>query len=218
MRRLSGPAGGPVRATLLGGSVLLAGCFTGERPTLTPPPATTGDTAADAVLERLQNAGTAAFTAEYTIAAPTGANADAVVVQHGPSRRAVTIRDHRFVTDGAVSRTCHLVHASCVEGLDLAVVSDLAVTADFYDLSPAARLRRDVARRVGTTQGAAESIAGEAATCVTIPIAETAARYCALDAGPLASLRTTDVTIELTAYRPDVDDTAFETPAAEEEP
>ena len=32
---------------------------------------------------------------------------------------------------------------------------------------------------------------------MTIPIAQTAARYCALDAGPLASLRTTDVTIEL---------------------
>lgn len=215
MRRLRPPDGRrPVGVVVLGALVVLAGCFTGERPTLTPPPETTGDAAADAVLERLQNAGTASFTVQYMIAAPTGARADAVVVQQGESRRAVTIGDHRFVSDGAVSRTCDLTADTCADGIDPAAVSDLAITADFYDVSPATRLRRDVSQRVGSTAGAAETIAGEAATCVTIPIAQTAARYCALDAGPLASLRTTDVTIELTAYRPTVDDTAFALPTS----
>ena len=214
MRRLDRADGRhPVRAALIVGSVLaLAGCFTGERPTLTPAPETAEDAATDAVLERLQNAGNASFTAEYSIFTPTGTQANAVVVQQGAGRRAVTIGDHRFVEDGEVSRTCDLTAGTCADGIDTAVVSDLAVTADFYDLSPATRLRRDVEQRVGTTQGTAETIAGEAATCVTIPIAQTAARYCALDAGPLASQRTTDVTIELLSYRPSADDTMFTLP------
>ena len=149
-----------------------------------------------------------------TTTASARAPVGAVVVQQGESRRAVTIGDHRFVSDGAVSRTCAVTADTCTDGIDPAVVSDLAVTADFYDVSPATRLRRDVSQRVGSTEGAADTIAGEAATCVTIPIAQTAARYCALDSGPLASLRTTDVTIELTAYRPTVDDTAFALPAS----
>lgn len=200
-------------ASLLAAAGALAGCFTGERPTLTPTEATTGDAAADAVLERLARAGAAPFSADYSIATPLGEQADAVVAQAGATRRSVTIGGTRYLVDGATTATCAVDTGACTGSLDPARISNLAVTPEFYDASAASRLRRDVGQRVAATEASTETIAGQPAACVTIPIARTATRYCALDAGPLASMRTTDVTIELTSFSPEPDPALLAEPA-----
>lgn len=200
MRRpVSRAAGRAVAAVAV---AALTGCQLGERPVLAPAPQPTGDAAADAVLLRFDGATSEAFTADYVITTPLGATAEARVDQAGRSRRTVDIGAVHYVVDGPTSQTCTPTPDDCRVGLDSQPLSDLAVTPDFYALSPAARLRRDVAVRVGPTEASTETIAGQPATCVLIPVSATTARYCALDAGPLASLRTTDVTIELTAYSP----------------
>ena len=53
-------------AVVAGAAVLLAGCITGERPTLEPAPVV-DDAAAEVVLERLARAGSVPFTATYDI-------------------------------------------------------------------------------------------------------------------------------------------------------
>lgn len=189
---------------------VLGGCFTGERPELGAAPESTGDPAVDAVLQRLDQARTATFTAAYRIASPAGPEAEAAVAQEGTSRRAVTIGAVRYLVDGERSFTCDQ-GGGCVNGLDAARVSNLNVTPNFFDASPATRLRRDAAARTGPSEASTETIAGQPATCVSVPVAQTAARYCALDTGPLALMRTTDVTIELTTFSPTVDPTAFST-------
>ncbi len=186
----------------------LGGCFTGERPVLSSAPESTGDAAVDAVLERLNRAATATFTAGYQITSSAGPEAAATVAQEGTSRRAITVGETRYLVDGERSFTC-TEDAGCVNGLDAARVSNLGVTPNFYDASPAQRLRRDAAGRTGPSEASTETIAGQPATCVSSPVAQTAARYCALDAGPLARMLTTDVTIELTSFSTTVDPAQF---------
>lgn len=204
-----------MRATIgaLALAAALTGCFTGERPTLSSVPQSTGDPAADAVLERLGDAATATFTARYQIASAAGEEAEAAVAQEGSTRRSITIGDTRYLVNGTSTATCSVGDGTCVDAIQPARVSDLGVTPDFYAASPAARLRRDAASRVGPTTSSTETIAGQPATCVIIPIAQSAARYCALDAGPLAGMRTTDVTVDLTEYAARVDPAQFSPPA-----
>lgn len=188
----------------------LAGCFTGERPTLTSQPQSTGDPAADAVLQRLQDSSGATFTADYRITPPLGEGATATVAQEGSARRSVTIGTTRYLSTAGSTTTCNLDSGACDSGLDAAPVSNLGVTPNFDGVSPAARLRREASQRIGPTEPTAETIGGQPATCVTIPIATSAVHYCALDTGPLARMRTTDVTIELTAFSTDVADAQFQ--------
>ena len=193
--------------------LLLAGCMTGERPTLAESPTTTGDQAVDAVLERLDAAGAGTFTAGYDVLTKFGnLSTPATVSQAGPARRSVTIGSVRFLVDGTSTATCRLDGGGCSDTLDPARVSDTQLSPDFYATSAAARLRRDAAARVGATAGSSTSIGGQAAACVTIPVADSTTTYCALDDGPLARLDAADVAIELTGFTPAVDETLFELP------
>jgi hypothetical protein len=184
-------------------TVVLGGCFTGERPKLAEGAATTGDPAADAVLSRLDAAGEAVFTADYTVLTKFGSiTTPASVVQAGPARRAVTIGRVRFIISGSDTATCDLHADRCSDTIDVQRVSNLQLTTDFYAASPAARLRRDTELRAGPTRASTETIAGQPATCVVIPITGGESTYCALDSGPLARLDGADLSIELTGYSP----------------
>jgi hypothetical protein len=194
-------------------TVALSACFTGERPKLAEGATTTGDAAADAVLSRLDAAGEAVFTADYTVLTKFGSvTTPAKVVQAGPARRAVTIGRVRFIIDGPDTATCDLNSDSCSDTIDVERVSNLQMTADFYAASPAARLRRDTALRAGPTRASTETIAGQPATCVVIPVTGGDSTYCALDSGPLARLDGADLSIELTAYSPRPDQKQFRRP------
>lgn len=195
-------------------TVILSGCYTGERPRLAEAAELTGDPAADAVLERLDDVGAATFTANYTTLTRLGdITSSAVVVQEGDSRRSITIGDVRFLVEGSSTATCDMAAtAPCPDGIRPEAVSDLQLGPEFYARAAAARLRTDVERRVGTTVASTETIAGQRATCVVVPFSDASTTYCALDSGVLARLDGADVTVELTGYGPTVDELQFQRP------
>lgn len=200
----------------LAGLTLTSGCITGERPTLAEAPLVTGDAAVDAVLTRLEGATAATFTANYEVLTRFGdLQSSATVAQEGAGRRSITIAaggTFRFVVDGEATATCDLTAGTCSDTIDPQRVSDTQLAPDFYSTGAAARLRRDAGQRTGPTVGATETIAGQPATCVTIPVAGAQPTYCALDAGPLARLDAADVAIDLTTWSPTPDQAAFSRP------
>jgi hypothetical protein len=202
------------RLVLLGAAIVaavgLSGCFTGPRPTLADAPEMTGDPAADAVLQRLDIAGTTVFSGDYDVLTRFGGVERAVsVVQAAPARRSVTVGSIRFILDGAITATCDLDADVCTDTLDVARISDSQLSTDFYARSAATRLRRDAGARTGATVGSSVDIAGQPATCVAIPLSASTETYCALDSGPVARIDAADVRIEMTGYSAEVDESGF---------
>ena len=157
------------------GAIGLAGGITGERPTLeeTASAASVGDAPVDAVISRLDAAGDATFTATYEITNNFGpVTRTATVSQLPDGRRSVTIGDVRFLFGGTANATCRLGTGveQCSDGVEDAAVSDLQVTHQFYARSAADRLRTDAGRDVGFTEGDTTEIAGQPATCVSVPV------------------------------------------------
>ena len=189
-------------AALALASVVFTACITGERPTLVEPVSeVVDDPAIAAVVERLDRADETAFTATYDIIpSSSGTTTAATVINEGTSRRRVRIGDVDYITDGGVTRTCQNDDAGCVDFLDDARISDLNITNKFWGVAFASRLRLDGSRRVGFGEGSSETIAGQPALCVDVPVVSAAVTYCALEAGPLARYFGADVSIELTSF------------------
>jgi len=191
-------------------ALTLSGCFTGDRPTLAEEATETGDAPADAVLALLDTAGDATFTGEYEVLTRLGdITTPATVSQNGADRRAVTIGPIRFIVDETGTATCDLDDGECTDTIDVQRISDLQLTTDFYAASAAARLRRDTRLRAGATRASTETIAGQPATCVVVPVTGGESTYCALDTGPLARLDAADLKIDLTSYSPTADANQF---------
>lgn len=191
-------------------TLLLTACATGPRPTLVDE-STVNDTVAQAVLDRLERASSATFTADYEITPSfTGQPTHATVMQLGSQQR-VTIGDVDFFTDGTVSRTCVVGGADCVDSIDDARVSDLNVTSKFWGPSVVSKLELDSARSVDTTTGRTDTIANRPATCADVHVPSLdgvgSVTYCAVDDGILARYFGADVSIELTSFVPSVDET-----------
>ncbi|MDJ0767750.1 MAG: hypothetical protein QNJ12_03115 [Ilumatobacter sp.] len=182
----------------------LPACVTGERPTLVPEPPV-NDPAVETVLERLDRAGSTAFTAVYDIIpSSTGTTTTATVRQGSDGRRRVTVGEIDYVVSGSTTRTCTI--ESCVDGLDDARISNLNITHRFWGDSFASRLRLDATRNIADGRGRVETIAGQPAACVGVPVIGGTVDYCALDAGVLGRYFGADVSIELTSYTQTVDD------------
>ncbi len=204
-------ARGALVALVLAVAATASGCFTGERPHLAESASTTGDPATDAVLALLDTGRSATFSADYHVLTRFGGlESPASVVQAGPDRRSVTVGDVRFIFDGPSTSTCTLTSAECTDTIDAGMISNTQLAVDFYGSSVAARLRRDAGARVGTTTASSETLAGQPATCVTIPIADTTSTYCVLDSGVLGRLDGADVKIDLTSYSPTPDESKFD--------
>jgi hypothetical protein len=200
-------------AAVIGALMALAGCATGERPTLASGPAMTGDAAVDAVLRHLDQARANTFTAHYDILTRFGGTTrPATVVQAGPARRAITVGPVRFIVDESDTATCNLDDGSCSPTIDAARISDTQLAPDFFATSAAIRLRRAAAARVGAPAASTATIAGRTATCVAVPVTGATETYCALDGGPLARLDAADVNIELTAWSAIPDESQFARP------
>ena len=179
-------------------ATVLAGCITGERPVLEPDVAV-NDPAIQSVLDRLELADSAAFSAQYDIIpTATGETTVATVRRLENGRTRVTIGAVDYLIDGSVTRTC--VRNECSDGLDDARVSDLNITNRFWGQSFASRLELDAARNLDDGRGRSATIAGRPATCVEIDVVGGAVTYCALDIGVLARYFGADVSIELTSY------------------
>ncbi len=207
----------PRRSALLAAALVavLTGCITGERPTLeenVPTETSSGSSEIDAVLQRLDAAPIATFTAEYDLTTRFGdIQSVATVVQDDVGRRSITINDVRFVITDGTDVTCDLTVAECEASINDARVSDIGVTHEFYSTSFARRLRADANRRIGDPTGYTDTIAGQQATCVDIPLSGIVRTYCALDAGPLAHYEGNDLIIDLTSLSDTPDESKFAT-------
>jgi len=195
--------------------VMLAGCFTGQRPSFEPTeplPTATGNADIDAVLERLDSVSQSVFTADYNILTKMGnVTSTATVVQARPDRRSITINNVRFLYDDAAVATCDLTTAECEATINDARVSNVSLGHEFYGQSFAQRLRVDAARRVGEPSGYTITQADQQALCVDVPIQGGTVSYCALDNGALARYDGADLFIEMTSFSDVVDETKFAT-------
>jgi hypothetical protein len=196
--------------------IVLSGCFTGKRPSVSDDPfamgSMTGDSAIDQVLAQLDSDNVGPYTASYSVLTKFGevTRRARVSVDHG--RRSVTIGDVRFLTIDNTSQTCLLATQDpCSTSIDPARVSDTQITPDFYASDAAKRLRRDATAIVGTPVSHAVGIADQQTTCADVPLPGGTSIYCVLTGGPLARLDDAAVEILLTEFIPTVDESLFTT-------
>ena len=200
-------------------TVLLAGCFTGERPYFTdaeqfPTGVPTGDAAVDAVLEKLEAATTGPATASYSILTKYGNVTNPALVVLSPGKRSVTVGNTRYIQTETLAVTCtEDGSVPCVDGFDPQRISDTAVTVDFYAADTAKRLRRDADAKLGPAIASTATIAEQPATCVDITVPGGVAAYCVLDSGLVAKVDDGDVLVTLTLFGAVADENAFVVPA-----
>jgi len=203
------------RAALVASLLVLTGCFTGARPSVTTEPfasgTSSGDPAVDAVLEQLDAGNPGPYTAGYTVLTKFGnTTRPAQVAVAPPASRSVTVGDVRFLSVGGTKQTCVATKPDqCTTTIEPQRISDTQITPDFYALDAAKRLRRSAAARIGTPIPHDEQIAGQPATCVDIPVTGGVTTYCALANGPLARLDDAAVSIELTDFTAAADPALF---------
>ncbi len=203
----------------LGLVILLSGCFTGKRPSVSGDPfpagSPTGDAAIDQVLHQLDMNNVGPYTAEYTVLTKFGNVTRPAEVAVDHDRRSVTVGEVRFLTINNASQTCLLdTPDACSSSIDPARISDSQITPDFYAADAARRLRRDASAVIGASVSQVETIAGQSSTCVDVLLPGGTSVFCVLDGGPLARLDDASVAIELTKFTPAVDEVAFATTKA----
>jgi hypothetical protein len=201
--------------------VVLAACATGPRPSFIEPAAAalggspgtpSGDASADKVLQRLEGVDPAPFTATYHVTRKLGPNeTDATVVQDG-DKRSITVGDVRFLHD-ADDQTCVLSSKTCEPGTLDARISNYSIGSAFWASAPARALRVAVSRRAGPTVASTQTIGGQQAQCVDVPVGPGVEHYCALPQGPVARWDTAATTVALTGFSPTPDQSAFLAPA-----
>jgi hypothetical protein len=205
---------GPLFVAMLVGPTL-SGCITGDRPSFEddqPADGGTGNAAIDDVLDRLDSAALADFTADYDIFTKLGSTTTAAtVVQAPPGRRSVTVGQIRFIEDDRQDATCDLSTAECQASIDDARISDVGITHRFYAEDFARRLRVDANRRIGEPVAYSVTAGAEQALCVDVPVSGGTKVYCAIESGILALYDGNDVNIELVGYTDIPDESAFET-------
>lgn len=194
-------------------AVLLAGCFTGQRPHFEEV-TTTGDPAIDAVLDRLDAITSGPVAAAYEVLVKFGSSSTTAVVSLDAGNRNVIVGNVRYLDTAAVVATCTVdLSQPCVDGLDPARISDTLLTIDFYAADTAKRLRRDAQAALAPAVARTATIAGRNATCADVPLAGGTAVYCVLDNGLLALLDDGDVRVTLTLTVDEIDPTQFVPPA-----
>ncbi len=174
--------------------LLLSACITGKRPSF----GIQSDPAIAAVLSKLDVASIGPFTATYSLLTRFGnVTTPASVSMVNPSQRSVTIGGIRYLFGDTGPQTCTLASGVCSAQTDDAQVSNLSLTHDFFGSSPAARIRQDATAMVGAAIPSTTQVAGQAATCVQIPVTGGSKKYCTLDNGLLAFQDTPDLLITL---------------------
>ena len=196
----------------------LAGCALGKRPYFSDQPfqpgTLTGDLAADAVLAKLDAGITGATTLAYNGAVKFGVHEFAAVVLADGANRKVTLSNAIYRQTAAGAQTCFVDGSRpCQDGIDAAAASDTTLTMDFYAADAATQLRNHVSRAVGPGQAHNETIAGQPATCVDIPLPSDGgtalATYCALDNGVVARMDNGAVSVELVMFLASADAAEF---------
>jgi hypothetical protein len=200
-------------------SALLTSCFTGSRPHLNDADSTlggrpgtpSGDAGADTVLGLLEGTAGAQFTATYRIVRKLGPNeTNATVVQDGDTR-SVTVGDIRFLHT-STDQTCSISADACEPGTLDARISDYSVGSAFWAGGPARALRVAMTRRSGPPVASTQTVGGQTAQCVDVPVGPGVEHYCVTPLGPVARWDTAALTVELTTMTNTPDATAFTAP------
>lgn len=201
--------------------VALAGCLTGERPTLlvddTIPQLS--DRPAMEVIDALDSGLVAPFTITYKVTTRFGGLVTAASVSHDQARgTSVTIAEVRYLTrpDGS-TLTCSTVTGACVPGLDETRVSDRQLTSSIFTASAAERIRQDLRVAVADSTPSSLDLAGRTATCVVVPVVDSNGilhekHYCVFaDLHVIAMLNTADLLIEPMTVLDEADAALFAT-------
>src|SRR4029079_13836917 len=160
-----------LRPVFVAALVLLTGCFTGARPSVTTEPfapgTPSGDPAIDAVLQQLDATNDGPYTADYTVLTKFGnTSRPAEVAVAPPDSRSVTVGNVQFLNVDGATKTCLKTQPDqCSTTIDPQRISDTQITPDFYARDAAKRLRRSAIARIGTPIPHDERIAGRPATC-----------------------------------------------------
>ena len=208
------------RAVLVGASLLMAGCVTGERPRLmtdeTLPPV--DDSAISTVIDVLTSPPDgSAFTVVYRITTKFGGQTtDGSIVIDPLNGTSVQIADTRYVTrlDGSTV-TCSTVTDTCVPGVDETRVADRMLNSRIFREAIVDRLRQDANVAVGDSTLERRSIAERPASCARVPVVDGSGftqqkSYCAFDGlGVLASFDGADLFIDTERVLPTADPAAF---------
>lgn len=203
---------------LVGATALLAGCFTGARPSFgsgDPFAAGTATTDPNAreMLQLLDQGATGPLHAEYDVLTKYGNTTTTARVSVDGKRRNVVIANVRYLQSDEGAWTCSANGTvPCVAGLDPTRVSNVGLTVEFFGADVARRIRRDEQAKIGPSTLSHRAIGGQAATCLDIPLGRGTSRYCVLTSGVIALLDGGDVRVTLTAYTPTVDAADFELP------
>ena len=140
------------------------------------------------------------------------------VVVLGPSLRvtwyvavngSVTVGDVRFLHTEQ-DATCVLSTRVCEPGVQDARISDYSIGSAFWADGPARALRVAMTRRAGAPVASTQTIAGQDAQCVDVPVGAGVEHYCATPAGPVARWDTAAVNVELTGFNREPDQSAFD--------
>lgn len=211
------PAPRRLAAVLTALVVAAAGCALGPRPHLTEaaaalggaPGTPSGDAGADRVLALLESDTTEPFTATYQVTRKLGPNTTTATVVQDGDRRSVTVGDVRFLHTEQ-DATCVLSTRVCEPGVQDARISDYSIGSAFWADGPARALRVAMTRRAGAPVASTQTIAGQDAQCVDVPVGAGVEHYCATPAGPVARWDTAAVNVELTGFNREPDQSAFD--------
>jgi hypothetical protein len=184
-------------------TVITTACATGQRPTLVDQP-TVVDDAASSVMDRLQRQPQSDFVAAYEITPSWTDHATVATVTRTSDELRTQIGDVVYTTTGTSTTTCDTAGAACEQYANEALISDLGITHQFWGPAFRQRLSTDSGRRIGSSTGTVDSIAGQSAACVAVQVPSSieavgTVSYCALDVGVLGRYTGADGTIELTS-------------------
>ena len=199
-------------------TLLLAGCFTGERPTFDStdtfqPGTPTGDANVDPILDQLDHVTKGPATAHYEVLTKYGNLQTNASVELSPGKRNVIVDNTRYIQSDKGTATCTVDRTiACSSGFDPTRISDVGITVDFYGSDAAKRLRRDTQAKIGPTVPHTATIAGQKVKCVDIPLNGGTAVYCVLSNGLLAKRDDGDIRILMKSYSATVDSTVFDIP------
>jgi len=203
-------------------SLALAGCVTGERPTLMVDesvPEIESTPSSEVVGALLDLPSTTQYSVTYSITTKFGGQQTVGKVIYDASLgTASVIGQERFVftTEGKTA-TCSQITEDCESGILDYRVSDRMMTARFFRDSTIKRIEKDTKIAAGDIVGTTETTFGYDEVCAEIPVVDITGTtkttvYCALQGlSVISRIDTADILVEVTAVDTTADPAAFDT-------
>jgi hypothetical protein len=191
-------------------SLVLGGCFTGDRPSFVETSKEpTGDASVDDIVEVLESPESGVFTATYEITGKYDNAKFPATVSRDDTRLSITIGDVRFLSTSAGTQTCTVSTGACTNGFDDAKISNTGVLHTFAKKSAADRLRREAATKTAPGEASAATVGDQQVECVRLVGAGGTTQFCVLPSGWLALEDVAEVNITLLSLAPTATEALF---------